>query len=334
VTQRPWFWVAGLSATFFHSLHMGCTILTGETGSGAEVRRLIETEGATLLSGDEGLFRAIRESAEFQAGGYEVFRLNMDCAGLATRERVGWRFLHPQRAREIPEPVQIPDDRFARAFGMTEACGAHTSMPRGELLPDDLPRRNGRPVPGVTLKVVDPATGADLPAGAQGELLIRGYCMMQGLYKIERSSTLTPDGFYPTGDICTLDEQGFLNFVARRGEMLKVHGANVAPPEVELALNRLPEVASSAVVGLPTEDGDTLLAAAVQLRAGAQPDEAGMQAALRRMLSSFKVPKRIVALAAEEFPLTGSGKIKKSALAELIKARIAETPAPSEPSET
>jgi acyl-CoA synthetase (AMP-forming)/AMP-acid ligase II len=186
----------------------------------------------------------------------------------------------------------------------------------------------------VTLKVVDPATGADLPAGAQGELLIRGYCMMQGLYKIERSSTLTPDGFYPTGDICTLDEQGFLNFVARRGEMLKVHGANVAPPEVELALNRLPEVASSAVVGLPTEDGDTLLAAAVQLRAGAQPDEAGMQAALRRMLSSFKVPKRIVALAAEEFPLTGSGKIKKSALAELIKARIAETPAPSEPSET
>jgi len=330
MTQRPWFWVAGLSATFFHSLHMGCTILTGETGSGEEVRRLIESEGATLLSGDEGLFRAVRQSEEFQAGGYGVFRLNMDCAGLAAREGKRWRFLHPERAREIPEPVQVPDDRFARSFGMTEACGAHTSLPRGELLPEGLPRRNGRPVPGVTLKIVDPETGAELPPGAEGELLVRGYCMMQGLYKIERSETLTPDGFYRTGDICTLDERGFLNFVARRGEMLKVHGANVAPPEVELALNQLPEVDSSAVVGMPTDGGDTVLVAAVQLRAGTLLDEARIQAALRRVVSSFKVPKRIVALAADEFPLTGSGKVKKSALAELIRARIAETPASGE----
>lgn len=319
VSSRPFFWVAGLSATLLHSLHLGCCIIAPESPSGAVIRSLVDRECVTALCGDEGWFKTLNGDPAFTEGGLEACRHTMDCAALARRIGDQARFLNPSRPGA---PQSIPSERIARSYGMTETLGAHTSMAPDTLLTADRPGYCGHAVPGVRHRIVDPETRGPLGPGELGELEVGGYCLMQGLYKQERGDTFTADGFYATGDICRIDEDGYLAFSHRRGEMLKVRGANVAPLEVELALNGLPMIERSAVVGVDAPGGTTLVAA-VQLRAGLAFDEGEARAVLRGRLSSFKVPKRLFVLAAEDFPVTGSGKVKKAALAEMLGARLA-----------
>jgi acyl-CoA synthetase (AMP-forming)/AMP-acid ligase II len=326
ITTRPFFWVAGLSATLFHSLHRGCCLITPEETSGATVRHLIETEGVTALSAGADVFTTLSNDPDMQAGGYDVIQVNQDCAAIAKRTEDGWAFINPKPAgRKAPE--HLPSSRFASGFGMTETMGCHTSLPIEELLPPDKPYYNGRPVPGVLHRLVDAETRQPAAPGELGELLVSGYNLTKGLYKRERSETFTADGFYATGDVCRIDEEGYVSFSHRLGEMIKIHGANVAPLEVEICLMRLPQIARAAVVAVGRRS-DPLLVAAVEVRPGQSFDEAEIRAELRTQLSSFKVPKRIIPLEADDFPLTGSGKVKKPILIEMIEKQIyADSPA-------
>ena len=317
ITTRAMFWVAGFVATLFYALNNGACLVTTSDGSPANVVRLIEAERVTGLAGDVGWFDVLRESPELQDAGYDVVRLDMDTAGIAREGR--YRSAH--LVARFGAPVHHPNARFARSYGMTETLGAHTTLPITELLPEDRPSWQGRAIEGVDLRVVDPETRAPLPTGETGELLVRGYCLMLGIDGRERHETFDAEGFYATGDLCRLDEQGYLRFEARRGEMLKVHGANVAPAEVELAMTGLMGIEKAGLVGIE-RDGATLLAAAVLMTPGRVLDEAAVIAVLRRRLSSFKVPRRIVALAEAELPMTGSGKVKKAELARLMATRV------------
>lgn len=313
ITTRAMFWVAGFVATLFYSLNNGaCLIVTGD-GSPANVARLIRDEGANALAGDAGWFDVLRDSAELRAAGCDVVRLNMDSAGIA---RAG-RFASDHLDRRCGAATPVPNARFARTFGMTETLGGHTSARFDELLPEDRPSWQGRAVPGVELRIVDPDTRRPLPPGEVGELLVRGYCLMLGLAGRERHETFDADGYYATGDLCRLDAEGYLKFEARLGEMIKIHGANVAPLEVELAMTGLLGIEKAGVVGIAQGD-DTQLVAAVLMAPGRTLDEAAVVAELKQRLSSFKVPKRIVALVESELPATGSGKIKKAELATLM----------------
>jgi acyl-CoA synthetase (AMP-forming)/AMP-acid ligase II len=141
---------------------------------------------------------------------------------------------------------------------------------------------------------------------------------MTRLYKRERSEVFTPDGFYPTGDLVRIDADGYLTFVARRGDMIKTRSANVSRLEVEAALKALPSVEDAVVTGLPDEAFGEIVAAAVVLRPGAQIDDAVLREQLRRALSSYKVPRRIVFVAADQIPRTATGKIKLHELRELF----------------
>src|SRR3546814_10153443 len=96
------------------------------------------------------------------------------------------RFLSAHLVSRIGDPIHHPAARFARTFGMTETLGGHTSARFDELLPEDRPSWQGRAEPGVELKIVDPVTRRPLPAGEVGELLVRGYCLMQSLNGRER----------------------------------------------------------------------------------------------------------------------------------------------------
>jgi acyl-CoA synthetase (AMP-forming)/AMP-acid ligase II len=231
-------------------------------------------------------------------------------------------FLNPLRARACPNPTHPHPDQVARSYGMTETLSAHSTVPSGELLPDDKLRTCGWPIAGVQLRIVDQTTREPLPPGQVGEAEVRGYSLMMGLYKKERGDTFTADGFYRTGDLLSQDEEGYLTFSNRIGEMIKVHGANVAPLEVEKAIEDLSQIARAAVVGLPDPDGGSVLVAAVEVRPGREFDEAAIRSELRTKLSSYKVPRRILELQSEEFPLTGSGKIVKSALPPILGARL------------
>ena len=108
-------------------------------------------------------------------------------------------------------------------------------------------------VPGFEARVVDPESGEVLSEGEEGEFQVRGYGLMQGMYKREREDTFEPDGFYRTGDVGYL-EKGLVYFKGRLDEMIKTKGANVAPAEVEAVLNTQPGVRLSFVFGFPHDD--------------------------------------------------------------------------------
>ena len=219
----------------------------------------------------------------------------------------------------------IPVQFQSGMLGMSETFAPHSAEPLNFRMPEDKPWCCGRPVNGYERRIVDPETGEEMPTGEVGELQLRGGALITGMYKRRREEVFTPDGFYPTGDLCRIDADGYLYFVARRSDMIKTRAANVSRLEVEAALNALLGVVTSVVTGLPDAEFGQIVAAAVLPAPGAAPDEEGLRKALREVLSSYKVPRRIVFIKSEdEIPRTATGKIKLHELGELIAGRMGQ----------
>lgn len=138
----------------------------------------------------------------------------------------------------------------------------------------------------------------------------------------------TRDGFYPTNDLVRIDADGYLYFIARRGDMIKTKAANVSRLEVEAALRALREVDLPIVAGLPDSELGQVVVAAVAPATGTTPTEDSLKTALRSTLSSYKIPRRIVFISPDDVPRTATGKIKLFELSDMIAARIGKaTPA-------
>lgn len=207
--------------------------------------------------------------------------------------------LQPMHRRPWERDPNLRGDT-SNALGMTETAGVWAS------------------VQGFEWRVVDPDTGMDVPDGEQGEFLVRGYSLMQGLYKREREEVFTPDGFYRTGDLGHI-EDGFVYWEGRLGNMIKTKGANVAPAEVEAALNSLDEVRVSFVVGLPHDEYGQQVAAAVVAENGHKIDVERLVEHARRVLSPYKVPTVIEVIDDAEIPWLPSGKANLRGIADLLE---------------
>jgi acyl-CoA synthetase (AMP-forming)/AMP-acid ligase II len=155
---------------------------------------------------------------------------------------------------------------------------------------------------------------------------VRGYQLMQGLYKVEREDCFDRDGFYHTGDAGYFDAEGTFFFKARLGDMIKTAGANVTPREVEIVLEAQPEVRSAFVVGVPDPARGQNVAAAVILKAGRELPWDALRERLRAELSAYKVPRHCFFFRDGELPFTDSGKIDKKKLSALLAERIARGP--------
>ena len=172
--------------------------------------------------------------------------------------------------------------------------------------------------------VIDhPLAGEALPPGTAGEICVRGYSRMQGLYKVEREETFDADGFYHTGDGGRFDEDGVLFFEARLGDVIKTSGANVTPREVEVLLEAQGEVSSAYVVGLPDPVRGQNVAAALVLKPGASFDADTCRERLKADLSAYKIPRQVFLCEKGELPFTDSGKIDKRRLAAILAERPA-----------
>ncbi|MET1044565.1 MAG: long-chain-fatty-acid--CoA ligase [Microbacteriaceae bacterium] len=167
----------------------------------------------------------------------------------------------------------------------------------------------GLPLPNTECRVVDPANPTmDVPAGSEGELLVRGPQVFNGYWeKPEESAAVFVDGWFRTGDIVTIDEAGFVRIVDRIKELIITGGFNVAPSEVEDALRGAPGVADVAVVGLPNEHSGEEVVAAVVLQSGATLDEDAIREFARSIMAAYKVPRRVVAM--DELPKSIIGKV-------------------------
>lgn len=294
----PFFWVGGLVATMLPAFHKGATLYCPATQFPQELVSLIENEDITHLSGWANVLAAVADHARENPSLFANLRPMTDAQRLYF-------------SRAIKE--KIPNQ-----LGMTESFGHHSSEPSYAELAPGQAGSFGRAMPGVERKIVDPETGAALPAGEIGELCVRGYSVMVGLYKVERWRTFDADGWYHTGDRCSIEEDSHLYFHGRYGEMIKTSGANVAPVEVENVFRTFPEIVDVAVLGIPDEVKGELVCAAVVLKAGSSLTEADLQARLKKLLSSFKVPKRIDFFDFDALPRTESGKVRKHLLRDMM----------------
>jgi acyl-CoA synthetase (AMP-forming)/AMP-acid ligase II len=146
---------------------------------------------------------------------------------------------------------------------------------------------------------------------------VRGYSVMDGLYKNERAATFDDDGWYHTGDKGYFRDS-LLFFTGRKTEMIKTAGANVAPREVELALESLPGVQAAFVVGLPDTERGEVVAGLVCPEPGVTLEPAALRDGVAELISSYKVPRRMVVVPYDEAPWLPSGKISKPRVAEML----------------
>jgi fatty-acyl-CoA synthase len=194
------------------------------------------------------------------------------------------------------------------AYGMTET--SPVSFQSGT--DDPLERRVatvGRVMPHLEVKIVD-AEGRTVPVGQTGELCTRGYSVMQGYWgDDERTAEAVVDGWMHTGDLATIDAEGYCNIVGRVKDMLIRGGENVYPREVEEFLFRHPAVGQVQVFGVPDERYGEEVCAWIVLKPGAQATEDEIRAFCRDQIAHYKVPRHVRFVA--EIPMTVTGKAQK-----------------------
>ncbi|MCQ1948893.1 MULTISPECIES: long-chain-fatty-acid--CoA ligase [Arthrobacter] len=202
---------------------------------------------------------------------------------------------------------EVSGGLLVEGYGLTESSPVALGNPFAES------RRNGTigvPFPSTEMRVVDPENPVnDVEPGAAGELLVRGPQVFAGYWNNpeDTAEVLLDGGWLRTGDIVTVDEDGFVKVVDRRKELIITGGFNVSPSEVEDVLRTHQHILDAAVVGLPRADGGEQVVAAVVLQEGAELDEAALRAYCRERLTPYKVPRKIVVI--EDLPKSMLGKV-------------------------
>jgi long-chain acyl-CoA synthetase len=224
-------------------------------------------------------------------------------------------------AMNLPDHVvelweSVSGGLLVEGYGMTESSPVALGNP---FYPTRRTGTIGVPFPSTLMKVVDLEDPTrEVPQGEPGELLLKGPQVFQGYWNNpdETAKTLLPGGWLRTGDIVTVDADGFTTIVDRAKELIITGGFNVSPSEVEAALRLQADVVDAAVFGKPLERGGEMVVAAVELKPGTTLDQEGLRAHLREQLAAYKIPKRIVQI--PDMPRSMLGKILRKQVREQV----------------
>jgi fatty-acyl-CoA synthase len=307
----PLFHVFGFTEGPLTSMLTGARLVVTESFDGSACLDLIERERATIIHGFDTHFKDLLDAQERRARDVSSLRAGICAAGMASSTAIA------RRTNERLFPTFT-------AFGMSEvSVGACLSF-----LDSTLEQRcetSGYPAPGYEIGILNPATGAPAPAGTPGEIAVRGYMAMQGYYDKpeETAKTIDAQGWLHSGDMGYLRPDGYLVFMGRYKDMLKIGGENVDPMELEGYLLGHPAIQQAAVVGLPDDRLQEVPVAFVIPKPGAALTAEDVLTFCRGKIASFKVPRHV--LLVEELPMTSSGKIQKAKLREAAKGRISTT---------
>jgi fatty-acyl-CoA synthase len=264
--------------------------------------QIISSERCSMTGGVPTMLLAILQHPDFDK--YDLSSLKLvTCAG-------------------APVPVALMEQVKERigadiviAFGQTENTGAMTLTLRDD--PFELKAATvGIPLPHTEIKITDPATGAIVPCGERGEICCRGFLIMQGYYNMpERTAeAIDSEGWLHTGDLATMNAQGYINIVGRLKEMVIRGGENIFPREVEEFLLRHPKIADVQVLGVPDQFYGEELLAVVLPKPGGQLTEEELREYCRGQISRQKIPRYFQFV--ESYPMTASGKVQKFILRE------------------
>jgi fatty-acyl-CoA synthase len=206
-------------------------------------------------------------------------------------------------------------------YGMTETSPVFTQTTTDDSLEHKV-ETVGRKHDVVEVRVVDPETGLDCPPGVPGELLCRGYNIMKGYYKMPEATekAIDADGWMHSGDLGTVDEDGYYRITGRIKDMIIRGGENIYPREIEEFLYTMPGVKDVQVVGVPDPKYGEVVGAFIKRFVGSDINEGDVQEFTRARLARYKCPKYVFFV--DEYPQTASGKIQKYKLREMATEQL------------
>ena len=304
----PLFTVFGVHVVLTTLLSGGVLVLQ-ERFTAGDALTLIEREGLTVVHGVPTMFHLLMRDPHFTSRNMSTVRTGIVAGSPVSVDLV-------RRVRQWND-VQI-------AYGLTET-GPTVSITRFDD-PSDLRETTvGRPDPGVDVKVVDVTTGGLHGGEAVGELAVKGPNVMLGYYRmpLETRRSFTSEGYFLTGDLAVLDDEGYVTIVGRRREMIIRGGYNVFPREIEDLLRTHPAVDDACVVGVPNELLGELVCACVIPIEGALVTGDELKQFTREHMAEYKAPDLVRFF--DAFPMTGSGKVERKELARTVGLELSMT---------
>lgn len=298
------FWGMGCMNFLIGPIAHATHIVLQEHFDACEALVLIERYGCTCLPGTPNIIHAVLQHPE-----RERYRLSSI--------RTGTPILAPEATKQLLK-TSMPDG--VRVFGLTETHGFSNMHDASDPI-DKRSRNEGRVMPGFQIRIVDPDTEREVDPGKSGEVRLKGR-IMKGYYKNPEATAAAFDseGWFKTGDIGMIDEEGYLLFMGRYKEMLKTGGINVAPIEVEEVLRQYPGVQEAFVCGVPDPVRDQVVAALVIAQPGEAIDEEGLLRFCREQMAAYKVPRMLRFVTMEQLPQTASRKVHRLQLHTLFEA--------------
>ncbi len=286
--NSPFCWIGGFAFGLLATMAAGATLICSNATDAAITLDLLEAEQPTITNGFVAGIAHLTRHPSYPDRQFTASRGN----------------LYP-----IMTPDRRPVDPGLRhnMLGMTETGSVVLIDGDDSDQPEHRRGSYGRPAPGFETQVLD-----------SGELCVRGPYLMQGYHGRNREDCFDADGWFHTGDLVRVDDDGYVYFLGRAGAMIKTAGANVTPDEVEKALAGLGITAH--VLGLPDASRGQIVAAVVVSDAQAEFDESAVRQALRNRLSAYKVPRRFAVVRREKLPVLSSGKVDIAGLAGLFDA--------------
>jgi acyl-CoA synthetase (AMP-forming)/AMP-acid ligase II len=294
---NPMFHTFGYKAGILACLLSGATIVPLPVFDLDRVIETIAREAVTVLPGPPTIYQSLLDHPRF--GSLDTSSLRLAVTGAAV--------IPVDLVRRIRNDLGF--ETVLTAYGLTEATGFVTATRRGDD-PETIATTSGRAIDGVEVRVVG-TDGEPLPPGGAGEVVCRGFNVMQGYYgePEQTAAAVDEDGWLHTGDIGILDAAGNLSITDRLNDVFIVGGFNAYPAEIEQLLCTHPSIARAAVVGVPDHRLGEVGVAFVVPAAGSRMDEAGILAWAREHMANFKVPSRVIGV--DDLPLNASGKVLK-----------------------
>jgi acyl-CoA synthetase (AMP-forming)/AMP-acid ligase II len=297
---NPFFHSFGYKAGWLSCLIRGAAAIPHPVFDAGQVLERIARERITLLPGPPTIYQSLLAHPE--RAKYDLSSLRLAVTGAA------------------PVPVELVErmgrelgfESVMTAYGLTECCGV-VSLCRPDDDAETISHTSGRPLPDTEVRCVDEA-GKEVPRGAPGEIVVRGYNVMRGYFEepAETEKAIDAEGWLHTGDVGVMDERGYLRITDRIKDMFITGGFNCYPAEIEGLMYRHPDVAQVAVIGVPDERMGEVGMAFVVPRPGAALEPAALVAWCREHMANFKVPRRVAIVSV--LPTNASGKVLKNEL--------------------
>jgi acyl-CoA synthetase (AMP-forming)/AMP-acid ligase II len=304
----PFFHTAGLKSGVLAAFLRGVTLVPHAVFEVRSVVDRVADEQITVLPGPPSIFQSILNLPDFASFPLASLRLSVTGAAVVPVELIA----------RMKSDLRL--DTVITAYGLTETHGTVTICEQSDTI-ETIATTVGHPLDGLALRIVDD-DGNDQPTGQPGEVLVRGFNVMNGYFNAPEATAAAIDagGWLHTGDVGYLGEDGYLRIVDRKKDIFIVGGFNVSAAEVESIILRRDDVAQVAVVAAPDERMGEVGAAFVVPRSGHHPDPAEVISWCREHMANFKAPRYIQLV--EALPTTSTGKIQKPELRNRAEALV------------